>query len=282
MDLTTGRTQPLVREDRQYSTPRLSPDGRRVAVVIGGADDAQIWVYDIATSTLSQLTREKLARYPEWSADGRDVFYWASEEGAIRVKRLDGSGPARTIFADSQFHYFTLHPDGRTLVYTAYADTGDGRLWMRQFDDSTARLVDPAHSGEWAYRLSPDGRWLAYSQYVSGTSQIFVTPFPGPGPRVQVSAGSGREPVWARDGRSVYYPDGQKIVRATLKFDDAPEVVSRAALYNDTFDAWWDVASYDVGRDGSVIGVQLRKENLQLVVITNWRAELRARLRERR
>jgi len=279
---STGTTQPLVPEDRSYGTPRLSPDGRRVAFTIVGGDGARIWVYDIVTSTLSQVTTEKAAWYPEWSADGRHVFYWASEERAIRAKRVDGSGPARTILADTQFHYFALHPNGRALVYTANADTGDGQLWMRQFDDSTARLVDPAHSGEWAYRLSPDGRWLAYHLYVSGTDQAFVRPFPGPGPRVQISAGSGREPVWSRDGRSVYYRDGQKIVRAALRFGDAPEVVSRAALYDDTFDSWWAVASYDVARDGSVIAVQARKENLQLVVITNWREQLRARLRERR
>jgi len=278
----TGRTRPLVPEDRSYGTPRLSPDGRRVAVVIGGRDDAKIWVYDIATSTLAQVTSEKRARYPEWSADGTHVFYWADEEQAIRAKRVDGSGPARTILADTQLHPFALHPDGRTLVYTAWADTGDGRLWMRQLDDSAARLVDPVHSGEWAYRFSPDGRWLAYYLFVSGTDQTFVRPFPGPGPRVQVSAGNGREPVWARDGRSLYYRDGQKIVRAALKFGEVPEVVSRTALYDDTFSSWWDVASYDVARDGSVIAVQARKENLQLVVITNWREQLRARLRERR
>src|SRR6266567_2510301 len=70
--------------------------------------------------------------------------------------------------------------------------------------------------------FSPDGRWLAYSSSESGTFEVYVRPFPGPGGRTQISTGGGRFPIWSRKARELFFrtPDGRiMVVRYTAKAD---------------------------------------------------------------
>lgn len=280
-----GASRLLHPDVQAFNTPRVSPDGRRLALAIGKGNAGDIWIYDLATTTLSRLTNDSSAWYPEWSADGRYVFYTRGRDKdvTIHAKPIDGSGPPAPIIADGKFHYFTLHPNGRTILYTTFPDSGQGSLWTREISgDSTQRPLSGSGGGEWTYRVSPDGRWLAYQSFESGTDQVYVRPFPGPGARVQVSTTYGTEPVWSRDGRRLHYRDGQKVMMAMLQLSPSLEVVGRQTLFDDTFDQWWDVAAYDVTRDDRFVMVRQPQENQHVVVITNWRDQLRSRLRERR
>src|SRR5262249_41859201 len=53
--------------------------------------------------------------------------------------------------------------------------------------------------------FSPDGRWLAYVSDRSGRYEVYVTPYPGPGAVTQISTEGGLEPLWAPDGRELFY-----------------------------------------------------------------------------
>lgn len=135
---------------------------------------------------------------------------------------------------------------------------------------------------EQAYRFSPDGRWLAYLSDESGTPQVYVRPFPHPDDRVQISTNYGIEPVWSRDGRHVYYRDGDRLMVATLTFTPKLDVMARTPLFADDFAMSWDVASYDVTREGEILTARRPRESDGIVVIRNWHHEIRPRLREHR
>ena len=58
-------------------------------------------------------------------------------------------------------------------------------------------------------RFSPDGKWIAYECAETGEYQVCVAPFPGPGPKLQVSTTGGEGPHWRRDGRELYFFDSR-------------------------------------------------------------------------
>lgn len=60
-------------------------------------------------------------------------------------------------------------------------------------------------SDEPSAEISPDGRYLAYESNQSGRSEIYVQPFPASGRRELVSTEGGTQPVWARNGRELFY-----------------------------------------------------------------------------
>jgi serine/threonine-protein kinase len=129
-------------------------------------------------------------------------------------------------------------------------------------------------------RLSPDGRWLAYVTDESGSRQVMVQPFPGPGPRVQVSTNGGAEPVWSRDGRRIFYRGLRKIVAANIVTDPTFAVVSRDELMDDVFQqAVSPHANYDVAPDGTQLLMLKGVDRQGLIVVHNWADEVRARVR---
>jgi Tol biopolymer transport system component len=95
-----------------------------------------------------------------------------------------------------------VSPDGRSLVFTEHGLVGAGALVRLSLSSgSVVPLVDQAVAGQ----VSPDGKWIAYQSGVSGPWEVYVQPFPGPGPRRQISTTGGSSPLWSRDGRQVYF-----------------------------------------------------------------------------
>ena len=74
---------------------------------------------------------------------------------------------------------------------------------------SSTRDVRPivaTPSSEQYAEFSPDAAWLAYQSNESGTDEIYVQPFPDlDHGRWQVSTGGGTRPLWARNGRELFY-----------------------------------------------------------------------------
>jgi serine/threonine-protein kinase len=128
-------------------------------------------------------------------------------------------------------------------------------------------------------RLSPDGRWIAFVTEESGTAQVVVQPFPGPGPRVHVSGNGGTEPVWSHDGRALFWRGDGQIMVAEFDTTGGLSIKSSRALFEDQYQrAINPHADYDAAPDGSGL-LFLRGVNQQrLIVVQNWHEELRARL----
>jgi serine/threonine-protein kinase len=153
-------------------------------------------------------------------------------------------------------------------------------MYRRLDGDTTAHAVAATSAVEAQARLSPDGRWVAYVTGASGTSQVVVRPFPGPGGVIQVSIAGGSEPVWSRDGRRIFYRDGRHLIAASIATTPNFVITGRSELFRDTYlFAQAPHANYDVAPDGSRFLMVKSTEEPRLYVIYGWRSQLAERMR---
>ena len=170
--------------------------------------------------------------------------------------------------------------DGRGLVIQRDDPRlgGGGDIIYRSLEgDTTPVTIAATQNVEIQARPSPDGKWVAfYSGTSAGANQVFVKSITGKGEQVVVSPGSGTEPVWSRDGRHLYYRDGEQFVEVTYTTTPEFRVVSRAPLFADVYQlAAVPHANYDVYPDGSGFLALRATGSRQLIVTHNWGAELR-------
>ena len=213
-----GKFTPLRETPGGYSNPAFSPDGKRLALEIREGSRSDIWVYEWERDALRRLTFAGEAnRFPGWTPDGQRIVYSSQEKGGtfnLWWIRIDGAGDAQRL-AESKSPQFagSWRPDGKVLAFTQINPItagdimtlpieGDERSgWKpgepKPFVNSTFTEGDPG--------FSPDGRWLAYESNESGSNEVYVRPFPGPGGKWQISTGGGVFPMWSRNGKELFY-----------------------------------------------------------------------------
>ena len=148
----------------------------------------------------------------------------------------------------------------------------------------TRVLGTPFH--EALAQFSPDARWLAYTSNESGRDQTYVEPYPQTGRRWLISAGGGREPIWARDGKAIHYrtPAGDQLFRVAVSFSPSFTIGKPSLLIDGPFEGGSGSgagANYDVAKDGRRFVMIERNEvpaPRQIVLIVNWLEELRRRV----
>jgi hypothetical protein len=129
--------------------------------------------------------------------------------------------------------------------------------------------------------ISPNGRWLAYASDETGRLEIYVRPFPGAGGRVQVSTEGGSEPRWTPDGAHIVFRSGRAFWLAPVSSaGEAPIITHRDSLFVDPFSRTDPFhQGYDIGRDGRFAMLRGVSERTDAIVVTNWWAEARTKLR---
>ncbi len=271
----SGAARPALSTEREFVFVKISPDGKHVAVNAGAGAKSDLWLFDIATSTLTPLTAFGTARNPVWSADGKRILFVSTQGGRSGFwwQPVDGSGPAVKV-ADAPHNAWNidLAPDGRTTVLNAVYD---GTFNLESFVlDSTRERHDISASPnavETFGRFAPDGRSVAYVSDESGQPEIYARSFPDGGNRIQISASGGNRPAWSRDGKTLYYREGSRMVAATLVRDPSLRVVSRQTLFDGPYDR-----EFDVSPDGSrFLMIETRSSDISLIVIPSWLTELR-------
>jgi eukaryotic-like serine/threonine-protein kinase len=267
-----------------YEYPRYSPDGKRIAYSVASGGRTDVWIYDLASRTPTRLTTAGLVNErPEWTPDGKRVLF-RSDEGTVRSNiwwaPADLSAPPSHLLGSARDYVFeaVMTPDGKQVVYQV--DTMGADIYYRSLTgDTTPKPVAVSRAIENMARLSPNGRWVAYTTDESGPYQVVVQPFPGPGPRVQVSVSGGTEPVWAPDGRRLFYRGSGKFFMAQLSTAHGLSVTSRTALFADDFEpAQSPHANYDVAPDGQHLLLLKGSRTPELMLVYHWDQVLRARL----
>jgi Tol biopolymer transport system component len=209
-----GRLETVTREARRFLDPRLSPDGRRVAVRIGDPASSDVWTLDLATQTLAQVTFGLRAFRPTWTPDGRSLTVGVSESTGWRLVNVpaDGQGEAPTLLGSpNRLYPGVWSPDGRTLIYEERTAGSGWDLRTLTVDgrghpEGPSRVLIATEANETGPALSPDGRFLAYeSDEQDGLVAVYVQPFGRSGAKVQASAGGGRWPHWGRGGELFYW-----------------------------------------------------------------------------
>jgi hypothetical protein len=212
----SGRAEPLPLPPRAYLHPRLSPDATRLAIEVEGSDH-DVHVYDFRSGVLSNLTADGISHWPVWSPDGRRIGYRSGPMGRFRLFEApaDRSGPARQVLtADVSQSPGSYSPDGRAIVFTMNLQTSaPPKIAVISLDgDQKPRPLDDSRYAQGSPKFSPEGRHLAYCTNESGRPQVYVRSFPGPGATVQVSSEGGTDPVWRRDGRELFYRNGDSMM----------------------------------------------------------------------
>ncbi|MFN2446013.1 MAG: hypothetical protein ABR606_10610 [Vicinamibacterales bacterium] len=203
-----GQAEKVPLPPRSYLHPRISPDGRKVAVEVEGSHH-DICVYDFASGVLSNITTDGVSHWPVWSPDGQDIGYRSGPMGRFQLwqVRADRSGaPEPVPAAGASQSAESYSPDGQAMAYTAAETGGPPKVTVVSLrGDRTPRPLDNSRYAQGSPKFSPDGRWLAYCSNESGKPQVYVQAFPGPGPKIQVSSDGGTDPVWKRTGGELFY-----------------------------------------------------------------------------
>jgi serine/threonine-protein kinase len=190
----------------------LSPDGKLLAIGLTTESGEDVWIRELATGRLSRLTFDTAGEFrPRWSPDGRSVTYLSAADFTLRQRRADGSGGEEVLSRSGRIFEGFWATDGTSLVLRIGGETGAGRrdiVSARPGADAARPLAANPAFDESAAAISPDGKWLAYQSDETGTTQVFVRPFPETeGGKWQASATGGQAPLWAHSGRELFYVD---------------------------------------------------------------------------
>jgi serine/threonine-protein kinase len=276
-----GTEEPLIEAQNVYVSPRFSPDGTRLAIGVGVPPTRQIWIYEMAEGTMVPLTFEGHNYYPVWTPDGERVTFASETPNSVDIAwlRSDGSGASEQLLANGRWNYpESWSPDGRHLLYRDQDPNVQRDIWVLTVDGASApRPFFQLPSQEESPEVSPDGHWLAYASDMSGRYEVYVSGFPEPGRRRQVSLDGGTEPVWSRDGNELFYRSGEALVAAAVETTPDFRVLAREVLFEGSYSLWPYHSNYDVLPNGQtfVMIKPVEDESARLVVVLNWFEELR-------
>ena len=198
--------------------PRISPDGRRLLMTSGPPFRGQVWVYDLAGVTQPiRLTFEDHNIFPIWTPDGRRVTFLrrSGTKDELLSIAADGSTAQPEHLQPGPFYGVPLvySSDGSLLIFER---PDRQQIWVMQSSDRSIHRWTDEPFNEFAGRLSPDGRWMAYASNATGSNEIWVRPFPGPGAPVRISADGGQKPLWSWDGKDIFYENGSRFMAARV------------------------------------------------------------------
>ena len=290
-----GQEEPVGAEPGEYTGLRLSPDGGRAVVVMRAADgNEDVLIYDLARDIATRLTFHAARdSFPVWSPDGERVAFASERDGGMNVfwKTTDGTGEAErltTPTAGRRTLPSSWAPDG-TLVLVEAPSGGQLDIAVLSLDAERALETLIATEFNEPYpEVSPDGRWLAHVSNESGQSEVYIRPFPNvQAGRWQVSQDGGSWPVWAPDGRELFYrrtPDFAMMVapveteptfrpRTPVVLFDAPNLLPAAGPR--AFDVAPDGQRFLMIKTGDATSEDARP---QINIVENWHQELLERV----
>ncbi len=282
-----GQGQPLLQTKRAYEHPRISPDGRRLAVRITAAT-GDIWVHEIGRESLTRLTFEATNWMPVWTPDGKRIVFASTKAAGppnLYWTLADGSGGLERLTTSDQPQFpGSWSPDGKLFAFIeTFPNTGWDIMILPLEGDRKPKPFLQTQFTEMAPAFSPDGRWLAYQSNVSVRNEVYVQPFPGPGGKWQISTEGGTHPVWARNGREIFYRNGPKMYAVAVQTTPGFSFGKPTLLFEASYTyASSPSGNYDVTLDGQRFLMIKAEEGqaavTQVNVILNWFEELKRRV----
>ena len=262
-------------------------NGTRLAVSIrGGAVD--VWVKQLDAGPLARLTFEGDVNFrPFWLPDRRSIGFMSNRNGQIALwrKRADGSGAAELLWEHEQsIQEGFITRDGNWLLYRLGSAAGNRDIYAMRLDaDSVETALATAEFGERAAVVSPDGQWFAYVSDESGRDEVYVRPFPNAGDgRWQVSTAGGLEPMWAHNGRELFYRNSaDELVLVEVTTEPTFGVGQQRVLFSAAdYLSDFNHVLYDLTPDDQRF-VMLRETEAttgELIWVQNWFEELKEKV----
>lgn len=282
-----GRKIRSLGDRREYANPRLSPDGKHVAVdVVDPLGNVDVFVVDPGSGQSTRFTFDAaMEAIPIWSPDGGSIAYQSFRDGPGNVYRKLFSGAAleeALLKLNVRSQPSDWSPDGAFVVYNVWSAGTGWDLWLLPIaGERKPRPFLQTKFDEDEGQFSPDGRWMAYTSNETGRREVYVSPFPGPAGKWQISSAGGSQPRWRRDGKELFYlsPDHTLMavdVRAAATF----QVGSATVLFRTRpreMVSGTDRYTYDVSLDGRQFLVNATSEPASpspVSVVLDWAADL--------
>ena len=260
----------------------LSPDGKLVAVRGVEKANSDIWIHHVARPIRRRVTFQPARdSNPIWSPDGQQILFasFQNSKQQMYVRAATGQeGPRRLMPTEGNAIARAWTADNRYLVYQEFRSETLRDLWYleRQSDGSwsDAKLFLGTPFEERAAKLSPDGRWIAYCSNESGRDEVYIKRFPTGEDRWQVSSQGGAQPRWTRDGKEIFFVEGDTLVAIPVTTRPEVSLGRPERLFSDPLlDSVYADQLYDVSADGERFVVV---ENVggnpfsQIRVVQNW------------
>jgi serine/threonine-protein kinase len=284
-----GNITPLGTKPMSHGSVRISADGKRLAVTEYYVERA-LWVYDTARETQERQTSDGQSSDGVWSPDGSRLVFRSNSSGPMRLYSKSINSPDVVPLTPGPMDYsgaFTL--DGKELIFVH----GEAGTTSQTYDLHVVSMDQPnkprpllnTKFSETHPALSIDGKWLAYCSDESGRNEVYVQPYPELGRRITISTGGGVEPVFSRDGKELFYRQGQTFMSVLFKISGTDFVPEKpAVLFTGTFLGTTPTRMYDVAPDGRFLMIQPIPEKTlgrnarifppTLRVILNWAQEV--------
>jgi Tol biopolymer transport system component len=266
------RAMPAVAASGPWKNPRLSPDGRRVAVEVArDQTNPGIAVIDLDRGAVTDVVDG--GQGPLWTRDGTRLAFNSLTDDSILSLQSDGSGTPEVLYRDSVGAACSWSPDGKVLAFEA--NVGDWAVWTVSKDgpDQKARQFAWGLCGN----FSPDGRWIAYTAPGPAAFEVYVRAYPAADRRTLVSVGGGHDPVWSADGRELFYRQGDGLYAVPVTLSPTFSVGSPRLLFTGPY-----LDGYDVSRDGQrFLVVRVSDEERaprRLHLVQNWLEEVKEKV----
>jgi Tol biopolymer transport system component len=292
-----GEITPLAAPPAAYFAPRVSPDMKRIVVHAQRerSREYMVWSYDIDRQIATRLTLEGDECCPVWSPDGASILIRSVVAGSYEIVRIPvrGTGERERLIARPAAGVPTSWSPLNVVAFTE-VNNSRSEVWTLSLEDRKPKLFLRADLSFNHPVFSPDGRWIAYSSTESGTQEVYVQSFPGPGEKARISANGGTSPAWARDGRELFYQrrdSGTQMMAVDIDTRKGFNAGKPHLLFEGRFSINNPMRGYDVTPDGEHF-VLIRPYSTeaarpaqpppptQMHVIFNWTEELKRRVRE--
>jgi eukaryotic-like serine/threonine-protein kinase len=280
-----GKRLGVLGDPAYYRDSDLSLDGKKVAVDIRNnqLDRQDIWLYDVARGLKMRFTSDSApGAVPLWSPDGSRIIYCSNRKGRFDLyqRAANGAG-AEEVLLESNLTKFptSWSRDGRFVLYFTYGDPKTkADLWvLPMFGERKPFLFLQTEAFEAKGRFSPDGRWITYESYESRQPEVYVTPFPGPGGKEQVSIAGGTEPRWRGDGKELFYlAADNKLMAAEMNIEGSAIEIGAVRPLFETHPA--QQGRLSVTADGQRFLVNTlveEKGSSPITLVVNWTADLK-------
>ena len=285
-----GREQRVTEKNGEYLTPRVSPDGKQIALARredeGG--DNQVWIYDLRSESFRLFTFEGTANSrPIWSPDGQWITFTSDRDGSRQVynKRADGTGQAERLITDPQFTSTGTNSyshDGSILAVRVATRSDSADIWILPMEgDRQPRALITAPNTQRGAAFSPDGRWVAYGSTEMGQSQVYVSDYQEPDAKFLVSGEEGgAEPIWSPDGTELFYRslNGDRVMAISVETEPTFSTGRTRVLFEGkyrTSDRSPGYPYYDITPDGQRFLMIKEEGSAQINVVLNWFEELK-------
>jgi serine/threonine protein kinase len=285
-----GKRELLLAKPGVYCCPRISPDGKRLALI----ETSNVWVYDPQRDAMTRLTFGGNDYDPAWSPDGKYVVFSDYRKG-IYWTRADGAGQPQPLTQSKSIQYpYSFMTDGKRLAYQE--DAGKWQIWtlLLEAQDGQLKAGQPeqflkSQFDDGAPAFSPDGHWLAYISDASGKPELYVRAFPPTASRqagqFQISnngATPSRGPLWSRNGRELIYREGDRLMAVSYSVNGDSFIPEKPRVWIDKLGG---IADFDLAPDGKRVAViapvaatETPKPEHEVVLLLNFFDELRRRV----